>query len=113
MGLGSSGLHTNGYTLARKIVFDQMGLRADDEMPELERPVGDVLLDVHRSYLNVLWPLLQEERIHALAHVTGGGIPGNLPRVAPGLPGPSSGCSNAPEGSTGTRCTGSSTWGRV
>jgi phosphoribosylformylglycinamidine cyclo-ligase len=83
VGLASSGLHTNGYTLARKIVFDQMGLRADDEMPELDRPVVDVLLDVHRSYLPVLWPLLQQDRIHALAHITGGGIPGNLPRVLP------------------------------
>lgn len=83
IGLESSGLHTNGYTLARKIVFDQMGLKAEDEMPELGRTVGEVLLDVHRSYLGVLWPLLEEGRIHALAHITGGGIPGNLPRVMP------------------------------
>jgi phosphoribosylformylglycinamidine cyclo-ligase len=83
IGLASSGLHTNGYTLARKIVFDQMGLKVDEEMPELGRPVGEVLLDVHRSYLKVLWPLLQEGRLRALAHITGGGIPGNLPRVLP------------------------------
>lgn len=83
VGLPSSGLHTNGYTLARRIVFDHMGLRADDEFPELQRPVGDVLLDVHRSYLSVLWPLLEAGRLHGLAHVTGGGIPGNLPRVLP------------------------------
>ncbi|HSG48492.1 MAG TPA: phosphoribosylformylglycinamidine cyclo-ligase [Longimicrobiales bacterium] len=83
IGLPSSGLHTNGYTLARKIVFDQMGLRADDDMPELGRTVADVLLDVHRSYLNVLWPLLEADRIHGLAHITGGGIPGNLPRILP------------------------------
>ncbi len=83
LGLPSSGLHTNGYTLARRIVFDHMGLRVDDEFPELERPVGDVLLDVHRSYLGLLWPLLEEGRLHGLAHVTGGGIPGNLPRVLP------------------------------
>lgn len=83
LGLSSSGLHTNGYTLARRIVFDHMGLRVDDEFPELERPVGDVLLDVHRSYLHLLWPLLEAGRLHGLAHVTGGGIPGNLPRVLP------------------------------
>lgn len=83
LGLASSGLHTNGYTLARKIVFDHMGLRVDDEFPELERTVGEVLLDVHRSYLSLLWPLLQRDRLHGLAHITGGGIPGNLPRVLP------------------------------
>ena len=83
IGLPSSGLHTNGYTLARKIVFDQMGLRAGDEMPELGRSVADVLLDVHRSYLGPVTPLLDADRIHALAHITGGGIPGNLPRVLP------------------------------
>lgn len=83
LGLTSSGLHTNGYTLARRIVFDHMGLRIDDEFPELDRTVGEVLLDVHRSYLSLLWPLLQRDRLHGLAHITGGGIPGNLPRVLP------------------------------
>jgi phosphoribosylformylglycinamidine cyclo-ligase len=83
IGLGSSGLHTNGYTLARQIVFQHMGLRVDDEFPELERSVADVLLDVHRSYLAPLAPLLEDEAVHALAHVTGGGLPGNLPRVLP------------------------------
>ncbi len=83
IGLPSSGLHTNGYTLARNIVFDQMGLRAEDEMPELGRSVADVLLDVHRSYLRPLTPLLEAGAIEALVHVTGGGLPGNLPRVLP------------------------------
>lgn len=83
LGIRSSGLHTNGYTLARRIVFDQMGLDIDDEFPETGRRVGDVLLDVHRSYLPLLWPLLQEGRLRGLAHITGGGIPGNLPRVLP------------------------------
>ena len=83
LGLHSSGLHTNGYTLARRIVFDHMGLRVDEDFPELDRPVGDVLLDVHRSYLPVLWPLLEDGLLSGLAHITGGGIPGNLPRVLP------------------------------
>ncbi len=83
VGLPSTGLHTNGYTLARKIVFDHMGLKVDDEFPELDRTVGEVLLDVHRSYLPVLWPLLEDGALSGLAHITGGGIPGNLPRVLP------------------------------
>jgi len=83
LGLASSGLHTNGYTLARRIVFEVMGLGPEDEMPGTGRSVADELLAVHRSYLPALWPLLQEERVHGLAHITGGGIPGNLPRVLP------------------------------
>jgi phosphoribosylformylglycinamidine cyclo-ligase len=83
IGLDSNGLHTNGYTLARKIVFDHMGLRVEDDFPELDRSVGDVLLDVHRSYLKPLWPLLEDGEIRGLAHITGGGLPGNLPRVLP------------------------------
>lgn len=81
IGLESSGLHTNGYTLARKIVFETMGLRVGDEFPGDKRSVGDVLLDVHRSYLKVLAPLLSAKLLHGLAHITGGGIEGNLPRI--------------------------------
>jgi phosphoribosylformylglycinamidine cyclo-ligase len=81
IGLASSGLHTNGYSLARKIVFEAMGLQVRDEIPELGMTVGEALLAVHRSYLPALKPLLREDRIRALAHITGGGIPGNLPRV--------------------------------
>lgn len=83
LGLASSGLHTNGYTLARKIVFEAMGLGVDDDMPGTGRSVADELLSVHRSYLPTLWPLLEEGLLHGLAHITGGGIPGNLPRVLP------------------------------
>lgn len=83
VGLASSGLHTNGYTLARKIVFDRMELRTDDPFPETEETVADVLLRVHRSYLPALEPFLADEGLRALAHVTGGGLPGNLPRVLP------------------------------
>jgi len=81
IGLGSTGLHTNGYTLARKIVFESMGLSIDDEFPESGRSVADVLLDVHRSYLPVLSDALGAGRLRGLAHITGGGIPGNLPRT--------------------------------
>lgn len=83
IGLRSSGLHTNGYTLARRIIFDQMGLGVDDELPGTGQTVAEALLAVHRSYLKPLWPLLQADRIHGLAHITGGGLPGNLPRVIP------------------------------
>ncbi len=83
VGLASNGLHTNGYTLARRIVFDLMGLRVDDAFPGTDHTVADELLSVHRSYLPVLAGLLHDDRIQALAHITGGGIPGNLPRVLP------------------------------
>jgi phosphoribosylformylglycinamidine cyclo-ligase len=86
--LGSSGLHTNGYTLARKIVFERMGLGIDDALPGLQTPVSDALLAVHRSYLRALRPELdtgteEGSLLHGLAHITGGGIPGNLPRILP------------------------------
>ena len=83
VGLEASGLHTNGYTLARKIVFDVMGLGVNDELPGTGRTVGEELLAVHRSYLNVLRAPLDAGVVRGLAHVTGGGIPGNLPRVLP------------------------------
>ncbi len=83
IGLRSSGLHTNGYTLARRIIFDKMGLGIDDELEGTGQTVAEALLAIHRSYLKPLWPLLQADRIHGLAHITGGGIPGNLPRVIP------------------------------
>ena len=63
IGLGSSGLHTNGYTLARKIVFEVMGLSIDDEFPGSSRSVADVLLDVHRSYLPALSGALDDGRV--------------------------------------------------
>src|SRR5438552_1216713 len=81
IGYASTGLHTNGYTLARKIVFDRMKLTIDDPFPETGQSVGQVLLAVHRSYAMALRPVLGT--VHALAHVTGGGIAGNLVRVLP------------------------------
>jgi phosphoribosylformylglycinamidine cyclo-ligase len=81
IGYASNGLHTNGYTLARRIVFDTLGLEVHDEFPETGRTVAQVLLDVHTSYAAAVTPTLA--RLHALAHVTGGGIAGNLVRVLP------------------------------
>jgi phosphoribosylformylglycinamidine cyclo-ligase len=84
VGLPSLGLHTNGYSLARKVLFDTLGHRADSELPELGTSVGRALLAPHRSYLAALEPLLERDKIRALVHVTGGGFPGNIPRVLPG-----------------------------
>ena len=81
LGLESSGLHTNGYTLARRILFDQLGLAVDAELPGSTTTVGETLLTVHRSYRDALAPVLG--LVHGLAHITGGGIPGNLVRVLP------------------------------
>ena len=84
VGMGSSGLHTNGYTLARKIVFEVMGLGVDAEFPETDRTVAEVMLTVHRSYLKSVLPSIEDGTIRALAHITGGGIPGNLLRSLAG-----------------------------
>jgi phosphoribosylformylglycinamidine cyclo-ligase len=82
LGLPSSGLHTNGYSLARRILFDVLGLGLDDRPEELGgATVGEALLAEHRSYLELLWPLLEEGRLAALAHITGGGLAGNVNRV--------------------------------
>jgi phosphoribosylformylglycinamidine cyclo-ligase len=84
IGLPSSGLHTNGYSLARRIAFDVAGLSVDSVVPELGQPIGEVLLlPPHRSYLPVIGPLLGERVIKGMAHITGGGITDNLPRVLP------------------------------
>lgn len=83
IGLASSGFHTNGYSLLRRLIFDDLGLDIDDEFPGSGGSVGDVLLRVHRSYLGALLPLIEDGAIHALAHITGGGIPDNLERVLP------------------------------
>jgi phosphoribosylformylglycinamidine cyclo-ligase len=79
----STGLHTNGYSLARKIVFERMGLSVDDPFPEDDGSVADVLLRVHRSYLQPLRPRLADRGLKGLAHITGGGVLDNLPRILP------------------------------
>jgi phosphoribosylformylglycinamidine cyclo-ligase len=81
VGLASSGLHTNGYALARRVVAERLRLSAKDLFPGTSVTVADVLLRVHRSYLRALRPVLGE--IHAMAHITGGGLPGNVPRALP------------------------------
>jgi len=81
--LPSTGLHTNGYSLARRIVFDVLKLRIDSEVPELGETVGAALMRPHRSYLRDIAPLLDRAIIKGMAHITGGGITENLPRVLP------------------------------
>ncbi|NIM01161.1 MAG: phosphoribosylformylglycinamidine cyclo-ligase [Acidobacteria bacterium] len=81
IGLPSSGMHTNGFSLARKILFEIAGLGIDDPIDELGETVGEVLLAEHKSYLPALSGALG--RMHALAHITGGGLTDNLPRVLP------------------------------
>jgi phosphoribosylformylglycinamidine cyclo-ligase len=81
--LPSSGLHTNGYSLARKVCFDLAGLSVDDEIPGTGTSVGKALLAVHRSYLGPVLPLVKAGRLLGMAHITGGGLTDNLPRVLP------------------------------
>jgi phosphoribosylformylglycinamidine cyclo-ligase len=83
IGLPSSGLHTNGYSLARTIVFDRLGLGIHDRVPDLGVTVAQALLAPHRSYLPLIRPLLESGVIKGMAHITGGGITDNLPRVLP------------------------------
>ena len=83
IGIPSTGLHTNGYSLARAIVFDKLGLSVDSYVPELQSTVAQALLSIHKSYLIELSPFLEDPDLHGLAHITGGGIPGNLKRIIP------------------------------
>jgi len=79
IGLPSTGLHTNGYSLARAALFPKYAI--DQHVDELGTTVGDALLTVHRSYLNVIMPLLDDDLVHGLSHITGGGIVGNTSRI--------------------------------
>jgi phosphoribosylformylglycinamidine cyclo-ligase len=85
-GLPSSGLHTNGYSLARKVLLETAGFGLDDRPEGLESSVGDALLAVHRSYLGdlrAIWGALGRAAVSGLVHVTGGGFHDNVPRVVP------------------------------
>jgi phosphoribosylformylglycinamidine cyclo-ligase len=81
LGLPSSGLHTNGYSLARTILFDESGLNVHSEHPDLDIPVGEELLKTHRCYYPQVYELISKGWVHGLAHITGGGIPGNIGRL--------------------------------
>jgi phosphoribosylformylglycinamidine cyclo-ligase len=82
LGLPSTGLHTNGYSLARKILFEQLRLKPQSKVPQLKQPIGDNLLRVHKNYQPTL-ARLPHGLLHGLAHITGGGLIDNLPRVLP------------------------------
>ena len=81
IGLGSSGLHSNGYTLVRRIIFDDLGL--DVAAPFHDRTIGEELLTPTRIYVNIIHLLLRDFQIRGMAHITGGGLLENLPRVLP------------------------------
>ena len=83
LGLASSGLHTNGYSLARKVLLEQQGLSLAEPVAELGRPLGDVLLEPHRCYWPIVKPLLRARLLKGIVHITGGGLTDNTPRVLP------------------------------
>lgn len=83
LGLASSGLHSNGYSLARRIVFDVLRLEPGDPLPGVGRAVADELLEPTRIYARAVHGVLKAATVRAMAHITGGGLPGNLPRVLP------------------------------
>jgi phosphoribosylformylglycinamidine cyclo-ligase len=82
LGLPANGLHTNGYSLARKILFQKMRLKPAAKLPGLQKSLGEELLRTHKNYQPQL-ARLPREQIHGLAHITGGGLVDNLPRVLP------------------------------
>jgi phosphoribosylformylglycinamidine cyclo-ligase len=83
VGLPSAGLHTNGYSLARRVFFEMTGWTPETFVPELGTTVGDALLAPHRSYLRLVRPLLERGCVKGLAHITGGGLTENVPRTLP------------------------------
>jgi phosphoribosylformylglycinamidine cyclo-ligase len=83
LGLASTGLHTNGYSLARKLLFEVAGYSAKTLLPEVGATVGDALLAVHRSYLQPIRALMAAKLLRGAAHITGGGITDNTPRMLP------------------------------
>ncbi|HTM48712.1 MAG TPA: phosphoribosylformylglycinamidine cyclo-ligase [Bryobacteraceae bacterium] len=83
LGLPSTGLHTNGYSLARKLLFEVAGYEPGKFLPEVGATVADALLQVHRSYLRPIRKLLDKKILKGAAHITGGGITDNTPRILP------------------------------
>ena len=83
LGLASNGLHTNGYSLARKVLLERHKLSLTKTMSELGRPLGDALLEPHRCYWPIVQPLLQARLLKGIVHITGGGLTDNTPRILP------------------------------
>lgn len=83
IGLRSTGLQTNGYSLARRIVFDKLGLSVDDTIPGADISVADALLAVHASFFHPAMELMGSVSIRGMAHITGGGLVDNIPRILP------------------------------
>lgn len=83
IGLPSTGLHTNGYSLARKICFEVAGLKVTDQMPGVGRTVAEALMEPHISYAKLMQLVMRMVDVHGMAHITGGGITDNLPRILP------------------------------
>jgi phosphoribosylformylglycinamidine cyclo-ligase len=83
VGLPSNGLHTNGYSLARKLLFETAGYQADHYVNELKDKVGAALMRTHKSYLSCIRKLVAADVVSGMAHITGGGITENLPRILP------------------------------
>jgi phosphoribosylformylglycinamidine cyclo-ligase len=83
IGIGSSGLHSNGYSLARRIIFDHMGLAINSQLPDSSKTVAEELLTPTRIYVRAILNLLKDFHINGIAHITGGGLLENVPRVLP------------------------------
>jgi phosphoribosylformylglycinamidine cyclo-ligase len=83
IGLPSTGLHTNGYSLARRVIFGKAGLSVHDTFPGTTKSVADILLAVHRSYLKPVQAVMKSVRVRGMAHITGGGVVDNIPRILP------------------------------
>jgi phosphoribosylformylglycinamidine cyclo-ligase len=83
IGVESSGLHSNGYSLARRVVFEMQAWSPETHVPELAGPVGEALLRPTLIYVKLVKALLAGSHLHGLAHITGGGITGNVPRIIP------------------------------
>ncbi len=83
IGLASSGLHSNGFSLARRIMFDKLGLKPDSFVPELNRTVAEELLEPTNIYVEIVLHLLRKYRVHGMAHITGGGFYDNIERILP------------------------------
>jgi phosphoribosylformylglycinamidine cyclo-ligase len=83
IGIGSSGLHSNGYSLARRVFFQELKMSAGDYLEEFGRTVGEELLEPTKIYVKIVKKLMRDFRIHGMAHITGGGLTDNVPRIIP------------------------------